>query len=88
MPQTVTLADAKARLEDLIDRIRLGEEWLITNGDGKPVAKLAAASPAEADADPGVSPDADQPSLFGLMKDQITLLPGWDDPLKEFEPYM
>ncbi len=87
MPHTVTLADAKARLEDLIDRTRLGEEWLITNGDGKPVAKLAAAPPVGADADSSALPEANQSSLIGLMAGQIKLLPGWDDPLEEFEPY-
>lgn len=84
MPQTVTLADAKARLEDLVDRTRLGEEWLITNGDGKPVAKLAAL-PGEAA--PMVLPKGSDAALFGLMPG-IKLLPGWDDPLEEFAEYM
>ncbi len=86
MPNTVTLAEAKARLEDLIERARRGEEWLITNGDGQPVAKLAAAPLEEARVDADRLPEADHSSLFGLMPG-IKLLPGWDDPLEEFEEY-
>ena len=83
MTHTVTLADAKARLEDLIDRTRGGEEWLITDGDGKPVAKLAAlpVNPV-----PMISPPDSDAALFGLMPG-IKLLPGWDDPLEEFAEY-
>ena len=86
-PHTVTLEDAKIRLDDLVERVHRGEEWLITNGDGQPVAKLAAATPDEAHADSGVSPKADHSSLFGSMPG-IKLMPNFDDPLEEFEEYM
>ena len=86
MSNTVTLAEAKARLEDLIEGARRGEEWLITSGDGQPVVKLAAAPLKEARVDQDRLPETDHSSLFGLMPG-IKLLPGWDDPLEEFEEY-
>ena len=80
MANTVSLEDAKGRWEDVIDRARRGEEWLITDAAGQPVAKLAALS-KEAEAP---SREADHSALIGLMEGQIKLLPGWDDPLEEF----
>jgi prevent-host-death family protein len=41
----VTLANAKARLSELVDRAAAGESVCITRR-GKPVARLVAASPA------------------------------------------
>jgi prevent-host-death family protein len=41
----VTLADAKARLSELVDRAAAGEGVLITRR-GKPVARLVPATPA------------------------------------------
>lgn len=41
---TVSLAEAKARLSELIDRVEAGESIDITRR-GKPVARLTAASP-------------------------------------------
>lgn len=40
---TVTLADAKARLSELVDRVEAGESVEITRR-GKPVARLVAAA--------------------------------------------
>ena len=40
----VTLANAKARLSELIDRVAAGEDVLITKR-GKPVARLVSPSP-------------------------------------------
>lgn len=42
--ETVSLADAKARLSELLDRVEAGESIEITRR-GKPVARLTAASP-------------------------------------------
>ncbi len=83
MSNTVTLAEAKAGLEDLIERARRGKDWLITGGDGNPVAKLAALS---GETVPVISLKGSDAALFGLMPG-IKLLPGWDDPLEEFAEY-
>ena len=80
MPNTVTVEDAKTRLDDLIDRAHRGEEWLITCPDGQPVAKLALVVPEPA-------PTRKRWEAFGMMKGQIEFLPGYDDPLEEFEAY-
>ena len=83
MSNTVTLEDAKRRLEDLIDRARRGREWLIIDAAGQPVAKLAAPPVNEV---PVISPHDSDASLIGSMPG-IRLLPGWDDPLEEFAEY-
>jgi prevent-host-death family protein len=41
---TVTLAEAKARLSELLDKVAAGEEIIITRY-GRPAARIAAVSP-------------------------------------------
>ena len=41
---TVSMAEAKARLSELLDRVAAGEEILITR-DGRPAARIAAVAP-------------------------------------------
>ena len=84
MPNTVTLEHAKAHLEDLIAGAGHHEGWLVVGADGKPMGTLSV-QPVKTDA--GSAPNTDHSSLFGLMPG-IKLLPGWDDPLDEFEEYM
>lgn len=81
---TITAEEAKSRLEDLLARAQHGEEWIITDASGQPIAKLEA-PPVAAVAE--VPPDTSHASLFGSMPG-IKLLPGWDDPLEEFAEYM
>ena len=68
---TVTLAEAQARLHELIAETQRGEEVIIT-ADEKPVARLA--------------PAAGWP-LFGMLKGKIEMMPGFDEPLEEFREY-
>ena len=72
---TVTLADAQARLGELIDRLAPGEELVITRDD-KPVAKLV--SPAA----PGA------PRKPGSAVGRLTVVSDDDDHLKDFAEYM
>jgi antitoxin (DNA-binding transcriptional repressor) of toxin-antitoxin stability system len=44
---TVTIEEAQARLAELIDHLRLGEELTITRGD-QPIARLQAEGPSPA----------------------------------------
>ena len=76
----ISIEEAKARLDDLIERARRGEEWLITDAAGEPAARI---SPAVT----GQTPTGKRWEAFGMLKGQIEFLPGYDDPLEEFEPY-
>ena len=64
----VSVAEAKNRLPELIRAFEAGESVVITR-HGKPVAQLAPPPPER------------RKVIFGAMKDQIRLLPGWDDPI-------
>jgi len=65
---TVTLAEAQARLPELIAETQRGEEVIIT-ADEQPVARLA--------------PTSGWP-LFGMLKGKIEMMPDFDEPLEEF----
>jgi prevent-host-death family protein len=64
----VSIGEAKNRFTRLIRAVEEGEAVLITRR-GKPVAQIVAPPP--------------QPRkvVFGGMKDQVKLLPGWNDPI-------
>ena len=83
MPNTVTLEEVQTRWTDLVAAVGRGEEWLIVDTAGHPVIKLS--QPPEQEP---IDPATAHASLFGLMKGKIELLPGWDDPLEDFKPYM
>jgi prevent-host-death family protein len=68
----VSVAEAKNRLPELIRAMEGGEPVIITR-HGKPVAQLAPPPPER------------RPIRLGGMRDQIKLLPGWDDPITEEE---
>jgi prevent-host-death family protein len=77
MPATVTVEEAQAKLADLIGRLSLGEEIVITK-DQEPVAKLV-----------GQRPSGRQPRVPGNCKGMISLAVEDDDEhLKDFEDYM
>jgi prevent-host-death family protein len=65
-----SVADAKARFSEMLDRVSEGEEVLITRY-GKPVARLV--------------PDRGEEGTrqLGWAREQIQLLPGWDEPVTE-----
>lgn len=66
-PMHVSVAEAKNRLPELIRAFESGESVIIT-WHGKPVAQLA-------------QPPKERRVQFDGMRDQIQLLPGWDDPV-------
>ncbi len=69
---TVSIAEAKNRLTELIRAVEDGENIIITR-HGRPVAQLTA-------------PPAEKRKVqLGGMRDRIKLLPGWDDPITEEE---
>jgi prevent-host-death family protein len=66
----VSIEEAGKRLPELIRAAESGDLVVITR-DGKPVAQIA--------------PPPRRPVQWGSMRDQIELLPGWDDPMTEDE---
>ena len=78
---SVTVEDAKARLDDLVARVLRGEEWVITNPGGQIVALLVPAKQMPA-------PAPERWKAFGMMKGQIKIAADFDEPLEDFKPYM
>jgi prevent-host-death family protein len=74
---TVTIEDAQARLKELIEHLRPGEEVVITR-DQKPVARLTLAAEQEA-------PRRKLGTLKGTVR---YMAPDFDAPLDDFKEYM
>jgi prevent-host-death family protein len=75
---TLTIADVQARLPELVDQLRSGEEVLITR-DGSAVARLMSAD----------RPTAKQPRLLGRMAGTVVNMAlNFDSPLDDFKEYM
>jgi len=72
---TVTIEEAQANLAELIGRLTLGEEVVITQ-DQQPVAKLV-----------GQRTSVRKPRTPGNCKGMITLAVEDDEHLKDFEDY-
>ena len=72
MSEQLELADAKARLDELLNRARAGEEIILADG-GKPVVKLV---PAD---------DNPRASVAGMFKGKIWMSPDFNAPLTEEE---
>lgn len=72
---TVTLAEAKAKLEELVDQLAPGETIVIVMGD-KPVAQL---SP------PVASAGAPQ---FGFWQGKLEIVADDEEHLTDFQAYM
>ena len=68
---TVTLAEAQARLPELIAETQRGEEVVIT-ADAQPVARLTPASGWP---------------LFGMLRGKMEMMPDFDEPLEELREY-
>lgn len=65
------VAEAKAKLSAILERVANGEEVLLTRG--KPVARV-------------VPDNGDEgPRVLGWARDEIKLMPGWDSPMTEAE---
>lgn len=73
---TLSIQEAQAALPDLIHRLTLGEEVILTEND-QPVAKLVATPLA------GPRP---VPKL-GTQRGSVSSMEHFDDPLEEFEEY-
>jgi prevent-host-death family protein len=69
MFMTVSIDEAKAHLAELLERVKAGEEIVITRA-GKPVARLTA-----------YEPQAKHPVL-GAARGQIWISPDFDAPLR------
>ncbi|HKB01797.1 MAG TPA: type II toxin-antitoxin system prevent-host-death family antitoxin [Gemmataceae bacterium] len=73
---SVTIQEAQTRLEELIDRVRLGDEVVITR-DAQPVARLT----APVDPTPA-------PRRLGTLKGTVShVAPDFDAPLDDFREY-
>jgi antitoxin (DNA-binding transcriptional repressor) of toxin-antitoxin stability system len=73
---TVTIQEAQAQLLDLIHRLNVGDEVVITEND-RPVAKLARTESQE-----------QWPCKAGSAKGKIWMAPDFDAPLEDFKEYM
>jgi prevent-host-death family protein len=72
---SVTIEDARSRLEELIDALQPGEELVITRQD-RPVARLVGERPAR------------KPRQAGSCKGMLTIVSDDDEHLKDFAEYM
>jgi prevent-host-death family protein len=72
---TVTIEEAQAKLPELIDKLVLGEEVIITRNQ-QPVAQL-------------IPPPAAQPQpVFGSCKGMLTIVSEDEEHLEDFKEYM
>jgi len=71
----VSLAEAQARLSELIGRLQPGEEITITD-HGKPLARITKAERAS------------WPCRAGSAAGKIHMAPDFDAPLEDFEEYV
>jgi prevent-host-death family protein len=75
MTDTVSVHEAKTHLSRLLERVRCGEEIVISRS-GTPIARLV---PFERQR---------KPLKGGFDAGKIIIMPDFDDPLPEFEEYM
>ncbi len=73
----VSVAEAKAKLSELLKLAEAGEEITVTR-HGKPVATIAAAQ----------KPKAERKSLIGAMKGQIWISDDFDELGPEWDEYI
>jgi antitoxin (DNA-binding transcriptional repressor) of toxin-antitoxin stability system len=76
MMTTVTIEEAQAKLPEIIDKLALGEELIITRND-QPIAKLV-----------GQQRRARKPRQPGNCKGMLTIVSDDDEHLKDFADYM
>ena len=76
--RTITLEEAQAKLPEVIDKMRPGEEVVITR-DGRPVATIRAVAP----------PPARKRRQFGTLKGTVLYMaPDFDAIPEGFEEYL
>ena len=73
MPDTISIADAKAHLEELVERLLPGQEILITDRT-KPVAKLIG--------------QRAMPRRSGSAKGKLRILVDDQEPIEDFKEHM
>jgi prevent-host-death family protein len=74
---TISIAEAQAKLSELIDRLQPGEEVMIVRGE-EPVAKLI-----------GELPPQKKPRKPGCLRNHILFMAeDFDAPLEDFKEYM
>jgi len=71
----VTLKEAQSHLQELINRLQPGEEFVITDA-GRPLAQLKKLDPTT------------WPCKAGSAKGKIHIAADFDEPLEEFKEYM
>lgn len=77
MSAVITLEDAQARLKQLIEHLKPGDELIITEHE-KPVARLIAAAGTQR-----------QPRKPGSLRGTVVYMaPDFDAPLEDFKEYM
>ncbi len=86
--KTVTLDEAQATLPTLVDAARAGEEVVLTDSAGAPVARVTAVEasarppirriPGEVRSRPGWENFEYDPELFRPMTDEELIADGWD----------
>ncbi len=69
---TVNIHEAKTNLSKLLKRVEAGEEIIIAKA-GKPIAVLKGLETPR------------KPRVLGIDKGKAKILPGFDDPLPEFD---
>ena len=72
---TATIEEVQARLPELVDELKIGDELVITR-DGKPVARLTGGAPKG------------MPVLGGGKGTVLYMAPDFDAPLEDFKEYM
>jgi antitoxin (DNA-binding transcriptional repressor) of toxin-antitoxin stability system len=72
---TITIEEARVKLDELIHRLTPGEEVVITEND-QPVAKLVAAPPK-----------ARKVPKLGTQRGSVLSMEHFDDPLNDFKEY-
>lgn len=73
----ISVADAKAKFSELIERVEAGEEIVVTR-DGKAVAKIA----------PTEEPMSSRQSILGAMKGKIRIADDFDELGPEWDEYV
>ena len=74
---SVTIQEAQSTLTELIHRLQVGDEVVITEND-RPVARLV----------PAPQPSPQAPRQLGTMKGSVVLMaPDFDAPLEDFGEY-
>ncbi|MGH7194403.1 MAG: type II toxin-antitoxin system Phd/YefM family antitoxin [Candidatus Saccharimonadales bacterium] len=75
---SVTIQEAQARLPELIHRLTLGDEVVITEDD-RPVARLVQSTP---------TPQRQRRQLGTMKGTVLNVAPDFDAPLEDFREYM